>query len=241
MTPTALAIVTYADNDRPPEVADRLPRTIASLERTGYRGPVFIVDDGSVNVRQLDYLAFLERETGYTVVRRPANGGISRAKNTALRVIMETGAATGFLAEDDILFQEGWDAAYLEAMSRTTIPHFSWWIDHPENREVDFRGFRVVRTAALLGQFLTFTRDVVERVGGFKVLPRRYGFEHVHWTQRIVHAGLCPFWADVVNSGRFIQLGAHPSTLSEEEKRECIRENSACVNDVSVINQPLHE
>ena len=46
------------------------------------------------------------------MIRRATNGGISQAKNTCLRALLGERAEAGFLAEDDILFAEGWADAY---------------------------------------------------------------------------------------------------------------------------------
>jgi len=241
MTTTALAILTYADDARPPELFDRLPTAVETLELSGYRGKVFIVDDGSTSGRHLSYLDSLERKRGYTVVRRKTNGGTSRSKNTCLRVLMDSGTDIGLLAEDDVIFSRGWDSAYCDAMMHTGIHHFSWYVSHPENRVVVCNGRLVTRTAGLTGAFATFTREVIRRVGGLKVLPCRYGYGHVHWTQRIIRAGLCPFYADIPDSNRLIRLNDTPSTLSCEEIGECIRENQGPAADFTAAYEPLLE
>ena len=53
---TALAIVTFVDASRPPEVGLRLREAIASLEKTSYAGPVILVDDGSTSDEHKAYL-----------------------------------------------------------------------------------------------------------------------------------------------------------------------------------------
>jgi hypothetical protein len=88
---------------------------VATLERTNYAGPVTIVDDASSCKQHMRYLDQLERSRGYRVIRRPVNGGISRAKNTCLRALAELDVDIGFLAEDDIVFYDGWDEAYVRA------------------------------------------------------------------------------------------------------------------------------
>lgn len=238
---TALAIVTYVDASRPAAVRRRLPEAIASLEQTGYAGPVSIVDDGSTCCHHQEYLDFLARSGRYRVIRRRSNGGISRAKNTCLRAIADLQAEVGFLAEDDILFSEGWDRAYLDAMQRSGIQHFSWYTPDDGNCPVACNGALVVRTTGLLGLLLTFTREVLDRVGGFAVLPHRYGYEHIQWTARIVRAGLAPFAADIPDSSRFVQRSTYPPSLDEADVRAGTEINRVPGYQVERLREALQE
>jgi glycosyltransferase involved in cell wall biosynthesis len=222
---TALAILTYVDHARPSSVRRRLPDAIASLEKTSYSDKVLIVDDGSTCREHLHYLDCLERDGRYEVIRRPVNGGISRAKNTCLRVIAERNVDVGFLAEDDILFREGWDRAYAEAMDLSAIQHFSWYLPDAGGRAIACNGTLVTATSGLLGLLMTFTPNVLTRIGGFKILPHRYGYEHIQWTYRAILAGFAPFPADVIDSHRFIERNSHPSSISPEEIQVGIQEN----------------
>lgn len=222
---TALAILTYVDASRPADVRRRLPTAIASLEETGYDGPVSVVDDGSTCRHHHAYLDALELSGRYRVIRRQSNGGVSRAKNTCLRAIGETGAEIGFLAEDDIIFCAGWDRAYVAAMERSKIRHFSWYIPDDASSVVVCNGVLVARTAGMLGLLLTFTREVLETIGGFAVLPHRYGYEHIQWTSRIIHAGFAPFAADIVDSWRYVRRSSFPPSLDEADVRAGVELN----------------
>lgn len=213
----ALALLSYVDRDRPPSVRRRLRDALASLDRTSYRGPILIVDDGSSCERHLSGLDRLARTGRVEVIRRPVNGGISRAKNTCLRTLAERDVDLGFVAEDDILFHEGWHEAYASAMRRSGIQHFSWYVQNPSDRVVACNGCLVTATSGLLGLLLTTTREGLARVGGFKVLPHRYGHEHIQWTYRNVLAGLAPFPCDIVNSHRHVERNSLPSSVDPRE------------------------
>ena len=215
--PTSLVLLTYVDSQRPIAVQQRLPDAIASLEQTRYRGPVMIVDDGSNCEKHMRFLDHLEASGRYEVIRRPVNGGISRAKNTCLRLLAESGAEVGFLAEDDILFHEGWDEAYVTSMQRSGIQHFSWYVQDPSDQIVACNGALVSASSGLLGLLLTMTREVLARVGGFKIFPHRYGYEHIQWTYRNVLAGLAPFPCDIAESHRYIGRNVLPSSVDDNE------------------------
>jgi glycosyltransferase involved in cell wall biosynthesis len=238
---TALAILTYVDAARPIAVRQRLQDAIASLDKTSYRDPVLIVDDGSTCEEHLKFVDSLARGGRYQVIRRRENGGISRAKNTCLRAINELGAEIGFLAEDDILFHDGWDEAYTGAMHRSGIQHFSWYVPDEGNQVVACNGCLVTATFGLLGLLLTFTRDVLRRVGGFKIMPRRYGYEHIQWTHRNVLAGFAPFPADIVNSCQFIERNSHPSSVDDSELHDGAEANRAPGHAIERLFEPLEE
>jgi glycosyltransferase involved in cell wall biosynthesis len=240
-THTALAILTYVDAARPASIGRRLRDAIASLERTSYRDPVLVVDDGSSCAEHLRYLDSLARDGRYEVIRRRANGGISRAKNTCLRAIAERDVEIGFLAEDDILFREGWDQAYAQAMSQSGVQHFSWYLPDAGNRVVACNGSLVTATSGLLGLLLTCTRDVLARVGGFKILPRRYGYEHIQWTYRNILAGFAPFPADIADSSRFIERNSHPSSVDHAEMQAGITDNWQPGFVIERLLEPLEE
>ena len=222
---TALAILTYVDAARPPSVGRRLRDAIASLEQTSYDGPVLIVDDASDCKEHVRYLNSLARNGRYEVIRREANGGISRAKNTCLRLLAEQEAEVYFLAEDDILFREGWDRAYIDAMSRSQVQHFSWYLPDAANQVLACNGCLIAATGGILGLLLTYTPEVLAAVGGFKILPRRWGYEHVQWTHRIIRAGFAPFTADIIDSCRFIERNSHPSSVNDAEMQAGLTEN----------------
>lgn len=245
----ALAILTYVPAGRSVNLRKRLPWALKSLEASGYPGPVFIVDDGSTDRRHLATLKRLETFGGrFRVVRRLQNGGVSRAKNTCLRLLAETACHIGFIAEDDVEFHSGWHCSYLAAHAATGIEHFSWaWDRDPSGKMRKSRrtigGHGVVQSSRLNGALLTFTPRVIERVGGFRLLPGKWGHEHSNWTRRIVMAGLAPFFADVVASNRLIGISPYGrcSAVRAASREAWERENYAPAHDLSRIHFPLAE
>lgn len=227
----AVAILTFVPAKAPPSTRLRLRSALSSLERSGYDGSVFVVDDGSNDAA---HLASLDRiSTDVRVIKRPGNGGISRAKNTCLRVLSEAQVDIGFIAEDDIAFSRGWADEYVFAHKATSIHHFSWaWDDDPSGemrKELQHvGGYPVVKTSRVNGVLLTFTPQVVEKVGGFAIAPCAWGHEHTHWTRRIVQAQLSPCFADIVDSNRYIGLNEHASSTAVRDDTRAV---SAATNE----------
>jgi hypothetical protein len=132
----------------------------------------------------------------------------------------------------------------LQAHARTRIGHFSWTKDVAQrkiNRTV--LGYPIMETLDLNGLLLSFTPEVLNKVGGFKVLPARWGYEHINWTRRIVKAELAPFTADICNSNQYVRINPYgaASTLSCEERQSCAQANQQEAYDLSQVYCPLIE
>lgn len=237
---TALAILTYVADGQEPLVRRRLPECLRTLDRSGYEYPVFIVDDGSGDAAHRKLLSGLSSR--YKVIQRPINGGISCAKNTCLKVIAEQGFDLGFLAEDDTEFKPGWWAAYEEAYVRTGVPHFCW-ADHRQPA-VDglINGFRV-RHGGKNGLFITFTPDVIAKVGGFKVMPHSWGYEHIQWTNRVIAAGLQADWTDIPESYNWIGINrfGFQSAVPLYKKFQWGRHEVESAMEIRNVREPLTE
>jgi len=205
----ALTILTWVPEERP-LLHLRLPHLIDTLRATDFPGSVTVVDDHSTDLPHIAYLEGLEA-SGIFVVRRPKRGGIARAKNTCLRVLQGSKFSFGFIMEDDMEVSGQWWKRYTDAHRTTGIHHFSWASNNyfstmKKVRKKVKRGF-AVKCSRLNGSLLTVTPQQIRTLGGFKVLPHKWGYEHVNYTERCIRAKLAPFYADVVNSNNDARLG----------------------------------
>lgn len=244
MLTTGLTILTHVPADSTPGVSQRLPEALRSLQAISYTGPVCVVDDGSTHSGHLRTLESLP----YQVHRMPVSRGIARAKNACLTILQAWGVDIGFIAEDDIEFRPGWDAAYRQAHEQTGIHHFSWaWDDCRPWGEMwkcqrFIHNFPIAQTSLLNGVLLTCTPTVIQSVGGFKIMPAaRWGHEHTNWTKRIIDAGLAPHFCDVMHSNQLIGLNrfAGESSVSVEEKILFGNLNEAAANELRPLYHPL--
>ena len=105
------------------------------------------------------------------------------------------------------------------------------------------REFEVAQCTHLNGVLLSFTPAVLTKVGGFKIMPAKWGHEHVNWTIRIRKAGLTPFWADVVDSNNFIGLGPHSAatSLTAAVREDYADQNKKAAYDVKQPYLPIVE
>ena len=96
------------------------------------------------------------------------------------------------------------------------IPHFSFF--HGEGAEVvEHNGHKVLRTPLLCGSFLTITKNLIDRIGYFKVLPYKYGHEHTNFTMRNIFSKEIPFYCDVVDSDKYLRIIPESFTVKSME------------------------
>ena len=236
-----LAIVTYCP-DPAMEGTNRLMICLKSLKEVNFDlDKVVIIDDGSPTDVHLIYAMGL----GVEIIRRPHNGGVCRAKNTAILALLERGTEFGFIAEDDTLFKDSfWHIQYEVAYQNTLIPHFTWaWDDDPGGmrKETVYRNnYYVTKTSRLNGVLLTFTPEMIEQVGGFKILPAKWGHTHTNWTNRILKAGIIPCYSDILDSNKYIGMnkGSRHSAITGMEKR-CMKVQNQAYAKADEIYCPL--
>lgn len=238
-----LTILTFAPKSKP-RLKLRLPHLITTLQQSEFPGDVTVVDDASNDPEHIEYLESL---SGINVVRRGVRGGISRAKNTCLRVLRESDFTFGFIMEDDMEVSENWWRPYLRLHLQTGIHHFSWASDKYFSSMRKFPAKRkdrsLVRCSRLNGSMLTVTPRQIAKVGGFKVMPKKWGREHIHYTDRCVRARFAPFYVDVPKSNRLMRLGPYSKysfITTMAARRACNHANSAAARSRR-MHEPIRE
>lgn len=210
----AIGITTYyaAETRR----AETTIKSIESLLSSDFEGSIFVVDDGSAWKGHLDALRAIG-STRIEIVERATNGGVSRAKNTCLRLCMESGADLAVLADDDMEYvSPAWFSVYADCMQSSGIHHmvYSCYEHHRhKHRSMKHNGVDVVNTENTNGCLLFATRALVDRIGYFKVMTGKHGYEHVNYTRRAVRSGMAPYVADVPGSHELVRLMPCETTI----------------------------
>lgn len=204
----AIFITTYASAKGKDRVSQRLPETIRTLLASGYKGDIWVIDDGSDHPLHLTNLSRLPSQI--KIIRHKERGGISRAKNSCILAFQREGYKLGFLSDDDNNFCFGWWEAYISAYQNTGIQHLCWSFPNAHKEPLIKLGFplthyQIGRATILSGILMTITPEIVTKVGGFKVLPSPWGFEHLDFTERIIKEKIIPFPCDVLESNRYLR------------------------------------
>ena len=233
-------ITTHVAQTARTTLTQRLTETLRTLRATNYPGDIWVIDDGSTHPDQLRNLDALP--PNIKVVRHLKRGGISRAKNTSINLFRENNYDFGFLSDDDNHFSFGWWEAYINAYEQTGIQHMCWTFPQFAKERLNTLGYpethkMLCKTTDLAGILLTITPEIIEKVGGFKVLPSPWGYEHIDYTQRIVKAGIIPFTTDLFESSRYVKpnIFANYSTSPVEEHILGFHQNTLAASRVDKI------
>lgn len=166
---------------------------------------IFVVDDNSEPIYADSDFYFPERV------------GIPKAKNKSLQLAYESGAEHIFLVDDDIYpIVKGWELPYINSGANHLCYTFTEpYGNIPERRQPKrMGGFN----SHLLpnGCMMYFTRECVEKAGGF---DERFGmgkYEHLDLTRRIYNLGLIPYPnIDIIGSNKLF----HSMDKSREVQR----------------------
>lgn len=178
-----LGITTYSTAKTPIDriniIRDSLTTLRNSLVNSNLPIYVCIVVDGSYTPAHkavLDQFSHI-----FQTIYRPRNGGISRAKNTCLSMMMENNCDLFCLADDDMIYQNGWDKYIKFTMDTVQMNYVSWVPLTYKHHNVSVNGVTVRKIIgdAFFGCFIVMTRKTVETIGLMPVLTTKYGWEHI--------------------------------------------------------------
>jgi len=133
----------------------------------------------------------------------------------------------GILVDDDVLFHEGWVERYVSLIEDLQLHHLTWndkrkfedlKLTRPDSEAlkafsyINRKGHDLIKHPGSSGIFLTFTPDLIEKIGYFKVMPGKIGNEHQHFTLRANRAGMIGHPIDLADSFELIE---HIGVLEE--------------------------
>ena len=78
--------------------------SIISLLNTNFDGPIFLIDDCSNNEEHLNFVKDLDKDKRITIYIKKERAGISKIKNTSIRLLLESDVDILFLADDDVYY-----------------------------------------------------------------------------------------------------------------------------------------
>lgn len=243
MSKIGIAISTYTRENTDQARYDIIDKSLSSLVQ--YLGTTklniftVIVVDGLIPAKHHDIINRHTQNGEYSinVYHREENGGVARTKNTSIRILMEQNIDYGFLMDDDVIYKRDCLETYVNAMQKTNVSHMGFCqmskIVHPEKEwskmgyyQTCINDYPVMRHGGGgVGCLLSFTPSLVKAIGYFKVMPGKYGYEHINFTRRAIHQGLIPFACDVVDSEKYIEhIGFEPVGYNKFNKIHSIDE-----------------
>lgn len=183
---------------------------IDSIQEEWYDELVTINDGEDIEVSKGDY------------IKTSGGEGVGKAKNKALKYLLDKGCDYIVLVEDDMKFTDNIFAAYIDAYKKTGIHHFMFAYHGPANKAgisygkpvprliFDYGPFDEVRIALnrhCVGAVTFYTKESLEKVG---LYDEQYtnAFEHVDHSYMLAKQGFSTpywWWADLANSLDYVQ------------------------------------
>uniref|UniRef100_A0A6M3ITG9 Putative glycosyltransferase n=1 Tax=viral metagenome TaxID=1070528 RepID=A0A6M3ITG9_9ZZZZ len=158
------------------------------------------------------------------------NLGVARTKNVCIKYLMSKGCDHIFLFDDDCFpVAENWHLPWVNSGEH----HLNFCIDTHQN--IIDRKENVIWWDGCLGCCMYFTRECIEKVGGYDKRYAKYGYEHYELTERIHRAGITPHarmspiklgaWSFDAQDSHKLFVWGRKSCLSKGVKDEGISEN----------------
>jgi GT2 family glycosyltransferase len=210
-----VGIITCERIDYLNNLLDSIDKQLAGINE------IVVIDDGTEKtIHSHPKVNFIKHTDGRI--------GVGKAKNMALKTLVEKECDYIFLIEDDMLIKDQTVfKQYIEASRISGIQHFNYGPGSPFNRKqtiknfdlhnrhllsqdtapnpkliIDYKDCKIALYEHTVAMFSFFTREVIEKVG---YIDEQFynAWEHVDHTYCIIKAGYHPpFWwfADLANS-----------------------------------------
>lgn len=238
-----IAISTFTEKktcDKRYEIIEKSLNSLNTyLQSTNLNIYTVLVVDGDIPDRHDTILDNINKSNkNINIYKREKNGGVARTKNTSIRLLLEQNVDIGFLMDDDVYYKKECFEQYTSAIINGKIHHMGFCqmhpLVHPENEwkkmgyiETNINNQKVMKHGGGgVGCLLSFTREVIEKIGYFKVMTGKYGYEHINFTHRCVQNNLIPFPNDIVQPLDYIDhIGFEPVGYNKFNKSHSISED----------------
>jgi hypothetical protein len=211
-----MAISTYSNKntslDRYLIIDKSLESLNEYLKNTSLKIYCVIIVDGPIPEKHWEIL----NKYNFNIYCRKINGGVACTKNTSIRKLIENKIDIGVLLDDDVFYYCGSFEKYVESMIKCKLHHMLYcqmdenirpknqWKNH-DYYKVDINNHFVMRHRGKgVGCLLTFTPELINKIGYFKVMSGKYGYEHINFTFRAIKSGMISNSYDIVNSEQYI-------------------------------------
>tara|TARA_B100001093_G_scaffold466432_1_gene484824 strand:+ start:336 stop:1151 length:816 start_codon:yes stop_codon:yes gene_type:complete len=245
-----IAVSTYTEEKTDSKRYEIIEKSLQSLDNiiktTKIKTYVVIVVDGPVPQKHINLL----KKYNFEIHLKQENGGVARAKNTSIRLLLEKNIDIGFLADDDVLYKEGCLYKYCDVILKGKIHHIGFCqmhpLVHPKN---EWKKFGYVKTningqeimkhgGGGVGCWLSFTPELIKKIGYFKVMRGKYGYEHINFTHRCICQKMIPHGCDIINPLNFMDhIGFEPIGYNKFKKSHSIGEKKRVNENKKNINE----
>ena len=232
-----VAISTFTENGTELKRYEIIEKSLKSLQEilltTKIDVYVVIVVDGEIPDIHNELLS----KFNFNIYRRPINGGVARTKNTSIRLLLKQKVDIGYLADDDVLYKQNCLEKYTDVILKGNIHHIGFCQMHPlVHPKHEWNKFGYIKTVLNgqnimkhrgggVGCWLSFTPELIKKIGYFKVMKGKYGYEHINFTHRCIFHKMIPYASDIVNALDYLDhIGFEPVGYNKFNKSHSITE-----------------
>jgi len=155
---------------------------------------IVVNDDSDESKKQetekaVSEFAFSFNDINYITMKERC--GISKSKNNCLRHLMKDGCDYLFLFDDDTFPQEmGWIDLFIDTYKCSAHEHLMYLREVDIIKKIESSSRCVETYNNCLGLLLFFTRNAIEKIGGYNEQYGIYGYEHADISNRCNNAGI---------------------------------------------------
>lgn len=186
-----LGITSYSDSTTSPERIEIIRKSLMMLKKIMPPNlDVVIFVDG--NYTSAHQQVLIESGFKYRFIKK--NLGIGNNKSFCIKYFLDNRYHIGLLADDDIYWKGDIFNVYANTLIAAKIKHLCFLPHRVKAGKQVINADRhsiIVNNITLntvtnikCGVLLTFTRDLIEKIGFFRVLPYKYGGEHEDFSRR---------------------------------------------------------
>jgi len=176
------------------------------------------------------------------VLKTNGGEGVGKAKNKAIKHLLEKGCDYIILVEDDMLFKDNLFEQYIKAYKKTGIHHFMFAYHGPANKAgisggvpvprkvIDYGDIKISLNQHCVGAICFYTKECLEDIG---LHDENYtnAFEHVDHSYQLAKSKYCTpywWWPDISNSLDYVEEQACSEDSSAIRPRKDWKSN---IND----------
>jgi|TARA_R110002020_G_scaffold173255_4_gene364067 GT2 family glycosyltransferase len=153
------------------------------------------------------------------VIQTKGGEGVGKAKNIAIKHLLEEDSDYIILVEDDMLFKANLFEQYIKAHKKTGIHHFMFAYHGPANKAgiskgipvprkvIDYGNIKISLNQHCVGAVCFYTKECLDKVGLYDEAYTN-AFEHVDHSYELAKANYSTpywWWADIENSLDFVE------------------------------------
>ena len=153
------------------------------------------------------------------VLKTEGGEGVGKAKNKAIKYLLEKKCDYIILVEDDMLFKDNIFKEYIKAYKKTGIHHFMFAYHGPANKAgisggdpvprkiIDYGDLKISLNMHCVGAVCFYTKQCLEEAGLYDESYTN-AFEHVDHSYNLAKLNFCTpywWWPDISNSLDFVE------------------------------------